>query len=213
MRPPRRGAERVGDPWWSGTSARLLVQAVSGQASGSRAVAARLRSGSAERRRVLQPARRGPERIRAALDADRRQVAGEDLTVIADRLDDVDRPERCRGRASARVRRSCRGCAAPPAAGRSPSAATLAWVMPNSSALSSRKWVQRTTSAKRASPWRTPSGQRLLADDLGQDQVVVRLRLGRAGGGEAGDVGGDRRRSGRRYRRRPAPPAARSPPA
>src|SRR3954471_20408469 len=46
---------------------------------------------SAEGRRVLQPAM-GPERVRAALDADRLQGAVEELAVIADGLDDVHPP-------------------------------------------------------------------------------------------------------------------------
>ena len=62
--------------------------------------------------------------------------------------------------------------------------------MPYSSASIWANSVQRTMSANWLSPWRTSRAQRLLGDDLRQDDVVVRVRrVGRAGRVEARGVG------------------------
>ena len=160
---------------------------------------------SADRRRVLEAALR-PQRVEAAGDLERRaraDIALEDLAVIADRLDDVVRPSRCRGRGRCRT-----WCRLPPSrrliSGLSEVfiSSTLAWVTPSSSAFEQREVHPLDDVEPLVVALADDRAERLLGDDLRQHDVIVRVRRA-SGGSRRGPTGRScRRRSGRSHRPR-----------
>ena len=164
-------------------------------------------------RRGVHQAALVPQAVQAALEAERLQVGVEALAVVADLLDDVERPAGCRGRASCRCRRSRRRSAGSPGWCWSAARRYSSVGGPSSSASSMAKIDHFTTSNQRSSPWRTagPSGslEMISGRITWSSGFGARERASRRG--RSGRW--CRRRSGRRSRRSAPRPASRSPPA